>query len=147
MSINRKSVLMQSSTGSTMSLTTSNVEGDSYYGYSDGIHTIAISYNSFKGRVSVQGTLALTPTDADFFDIQIQGGLTAAAGGYKQFPISGTDGFTGVEAYTITGNFTYLRVKVDRSYLQISQISLQLLWYRIISTLHTWSALHYSFKP
>ena len=93
-----------------MSLTTSNVEGDSYYGYSDGIHTIAISFNSFKGRVSVQGTLALTPTDADFFDIQIQGG-------YKQFPISGTDGFTGVEAYTITGNFTYLRVKVDRSYL------------------------------
>ena len=117
MSINRKSVLMQSSTGSTMSLTTSNEEGDSYYGYSDGIHTIAISYNSFKGRVSVQGTLALTPTDADFFDIQIQGGLTAAAGGYKQFPTSGTDGFTGVEAYTITGNFTYLRVKVDRSYL------------------------------
>ncbi len=108
---------MQSATGSTMNVTTSNIEGDSYYGYSDGIHTIAISYNSFKGRVHVQGTLALTPTDADFFDIQVSGGLTPAGGGYKQFPTSGTAGFTGVEAYTITGNFTYLRVKMDRSHL------------------------------
>ena len=45
--------------------------------------------DSFKGRVSVQGIRHYTP-DADF-DIQIQGGLTAAAGGYKQFP-PGTDG-------------------------------------------------------
>ena len=44
-----------------MSLTTSNVEGDSYYGYSDGIPHLAISVNPFKGRVSVQGNSALTP--------------------------------------------------------------------------------------
>ena len=49
-----------------MSLTTSNVEGDSYYGYPDGIPHLAISVHPFKGRVSVQGTLALTTPDADF---------------------------------------------------------------------------------
>lgn len=108
---------MNSSTGSTMNLTTDKVEGDSYYGYTDGLHTIAVSYNAYKGRVYIQGTLALEPTDSDYFDIQVQGGLPASQGGYKQFPISGTDGFTGVEAYTIEGNFTYLRVKMDRSYL------------------------------
>ena len=123
MTINRKSILMQSSTGSTLNVTTDKVEGDSFYGYTDGIQTIAISYNAFKGRVSVQGSLALTPTESDWFDIQISGGFNAAGGGYKQFPISGTTGFTGVEAYTIQGNFTYLRVKVDRSYLGSTYIS------------------------
>jgi len=108
---------MNSSTGSTMNLTTDKVEGDSYYGYTDGIHTIAVSYNAYKGRLFIQGTLALEPTDADYFNIQVQGGLPASQGGYKQFPVSGTDGFTGVEAYTVEGNFTYLRVKMDRSYL------------------------------
>lgn len=108
---------MNSSTGSTMNLTTNKVEGDSYYGYTDGLHTIAVSYNAYKGRIKIQGTLALEPTDSDYFDIQVQGGLPASQGGYKQFPVSGTDGFSGVEAYTIEGNFTYLRVKMDRSYL------------------------------
>ena len=117
MTINRKSILVQSSTGSTMNVTTDKVEGDSYYGYSDGTHTFAVSYTAFKGRVSIQGTLSLDPTDADYFDIQVQGGLPANQGGYKQFPITGTDGFTGVEAYTVNGNFTYLRVKMDRSHL------------------------------
>ena len=117
MTINRKSVLVQGSTGTNMNLTTSNVEGDSYYGYSDGMHTIAIQYAAFKGRVTIEATLALTPTDADFFPIQVPGGLPAASGGYKTFPTSGTTGFTGTEAYNIEGNFTYLRVKMDRSYV------------------------------
>jgi hypothetical protein len=117
MAINRKSILVQSSTGSTMNLTTDNVEGDSYYGYSDGLHTFAVSYNAFKGRIFIQGTLSLTPTDTDWFNIRIPGGVGINDGGYKQFPTSGTDGFSGVEAYNITGNFTYLRVKMDRSYL------------------------------
>jgi hypothetical protein len=117
MTINRKSILMQSSTGSTLNVTTDKVEADSYYGYTDGLQTIAISYNAFKGRITVQGSLALTPTDNDWFDIQVSGGLNAAGGGYKQFPTTGTAGFTGVEAYTIQGNFTYLRVKMDRSHL------------------------------
>ena len=117
MTINRKSILVQGSTASNMNLTTDKVEGDSYYGYSDGMHTIAIHYAAFKGRVTVEATLALTPTDADFFAVQIPGGLSVNAGGYKTFPISGTTGFTGTEAYNIQGNFTYIRVKMDRSYL------------------------------
>lgn len=100
-----------------MNVTTDKVEGDSYYGYTDGIQTFAVSYTDFKGRVRIQGTLSLEPTDSDWFDIQIQGGLPASQGGYKQFPVTGTDGFTGIEAYTVQGNFTYLRVKLDRSYL------------------------------
>ena len=50
MTINRKSILMQSSTGSTLNVTTDKVEGDSFYGYTDGIQTIAISYNASKAE-------------------------------------------------------------------------------------------------
>mgnify|MGYP003641382217 CR=1 FL=1 len=107
MTINRKSILVQSSTGSSMNVTTDKVEGDGYYGYSDGTHTLAVAFSAFKGRVSVQGTLSLTPTETDWFSIQIQAGL----------PVSGTAGYTGVEAYTVVGNFTYLRVVIDRSHL------------------------------
>jgi len=117
MPINRKSVLVQSGTGSNMNLTTDKVEGDSYYGYSDGLHTISISYNAFKGRIYFEGTLSLEPTEADWFNVQVFGGVSAASGGYKQFPATGTAGKDGVEAYNVTGNFTYLRVKMDRSYL------------------------------
>lgn len=117
MTINRKSVLVQSSTGTTMNVTTDKVEADGYYGYSDGLHTIAISYNAFKGRIYMQGTLSLEPTESDWFNIHIQGGLVPSGGGYKQFPRTGTDGFSGIEAYTVEGNFTYLRVDIDRSYL------------------------------
>ena len=117
MTIERKSILVQSSTGSELNITTDKVEGDGYYGYSDGIHTFAISYNAFKGRIYVQGTLSLDPVDADWFNLQVPGGRTPTQGGYKEFPTSGTDGFSGVEAYTIEGNFTYLRVIIDRSYL------------------------------
>ena len=105
MTIERKSILVQSSTGSEMHITTDKVEGDGYYGYSDGIHTF------------VQGSLSLDPTENDWFNLQVPGGRTPEQGGYKQFPVVGTDGFTGVEAYTIEGNFTYLRVVIDRSTL------------------------------
>ena len=117
MTINRKSLLVQASTGSTMNLTTDKVEGDSYYGYSDGMHTIAIQYAAFKGRITIQGTLSLTPTDADYFPIQVAGGTSVSVGGFKTYPVSGSDGFTGTEAYNVQGNFTFLRVKIDRSYL------------------------------
>jgi hypothetical protein len=117
MPINRKSILVQSGTGSNTNLTTDKVEGDSYYGYSDGLHTISISYNAFKGRIYFEGTLSLDPTESDWFNIQVFGGVSAASGGYKQFPVTGTAGKDGVEAYNVTGNFTYLRVKMDRSYL------------------------------
>jgi hypothetical protein len=117
MAINRKSILVQSATGSTMNVTSSAVEGDSYYGYSDGLHTLAVKYNGFKGRVYVQGTLSLTPTEADWFNVQVPGGVSINEGGYKQFPQTGTDGFTGMEGYNIVGNFAWIRLKFDRAHL------------------------------
>lgn len=106
-----------SSTGTQMNITSNSLEGDSFYGYTDGFHTIAVQYQNFQGRVFIEATLSLEPTESDWFPVGITGGVSITQGGYKQFPSSGTDGVTVTEAYTFRGNFTYIRFRVDRSYL------------------------------
>lgn len=45
-------------------------KGDGYFGSSDGLHTVAYTVNeNFIGEVKLQGTLAVDPTDTDWFDI------------------------------------------------------------------------------
>ena len=69
MPINRRSINMMESTGTTMNKYSTEVKGDAYYGYSDGYHTVQVIYNQFVGRLRVQATLSLNPTDSDYFDI------------------------------------------------------------------------------
>lgn len=85
------------------------VPGDSYYGYTDGVHTVAIYGNSLSGRISIQGTLATTPTEADWFDILLQG-----------LPYKDYTTFTGVEGFTFVANLVYLRAKLSRTALGIT---------------------------
>lgn len=101
-----------------------SVKADSYYGYTDGFHTIQAVFDNFVGRFRIQATLALDPTEADWFDlnrdISTYGSITDQAGawnaaGYVQF--NANDPATGSQAYSFTGNFTHLRVQMDRSYI------------------------------
>ena len=69
MPINRRSINMLESTGTTMNQYSTEVKGDAYYGYSDGFHTIQVIYNQFIGRLRIQATLDLTPETTDWFDI------------------------------------------------------------------------------
>ena len=85
------------------------VPGDSYYGYTDGVHTVAVYGDNLSGRVSIQGTLATTPTEADWFDILLQG-----------LPYKDYTAFTGVEGFTFVANLVYLRAKLSRTALGIT---------------------------
>jgi len=91
MSINRRSVTILSATGTEMNKYSTVVKGDSYYGYTDGFHTIQV--------------------------------------------INANDPAAGSEAYSFSGNFTFIRVYMDReqvgdgttydpSYGQISRVIL-----------------------
>lgn len=100
----RYSVEILGNTGSEMNKTGEKVKADSYYGYTDGIHTVSVNYTAFRGTLKLQGTLTLNPTEADWFTIRE---ITK--------PVSGTTGVTLSEAYTFTGNYVYLRVIMDRS--------------------------------
>ena len=55
---------------STAATVSEKVKADGYYGNSDGLHTVAyICSSDFVGTIKMQGSLATTPTEDDFFDI------------------------------------------------------------------------------
>lgn len=84
---------------------TAKYQGDGYYSQVDGVHTVAYhvsagsntAANNFNGSIKMQGSLATTPTEDDWFDIS---GTTFAA-----------DTSTSVAAYNFTGNFVWVRAK------------------------------------
>ena len=74
------------------------VKGDGYYSQPDGVHTVAYQVNStMTGSIKMQGSLATTPTEDDFFDIT---GTTFTA-----------DQSTLIFTANFTGNFVWVRAK------------------------------------
>ena len=117
MPINRRSVTIMSATGTDMNKYSETVKGDSYYGFTDGLHTIQVTYNQFVGRLRIQCTLSLTPTDTDWFDIvpTTTSGSSWNPAGYIQFNANNPADFS--EAYTFQGNFTFIRIYMDREHV------------------------------
>ena len=122
MPINRRSVTVLNATGTEMNKYSDNVKGDSYYGYTDGIHTMQVMYNDFVGRFHIQATLAVDPADADWFDVIVSAdeGLHAGStawndAGYVQFNADAPANKS--EAYTFKGNYTWIRAYMDRTYI------------------------------
>ena len=74
------------------------VKGDGYYSKPDGVHTVAYQVNStMTGSIKMQGSLATTPSEDDFFDIT---GTTFTA-----------DQSTLISTANFTGNFVWIRAK------------------------------------
>jgi hypothetical protein len=117
MPINRRSTVIMDATGTNMNAFSTETKADSYYGYTDGLHTLQVTYDQFVGRLRVQATLSLNPTATDWFDIL----PTATAGrsfnpaGFVQF--NANDPADRSEAYTFQGNFTFIRVYMDRAHV------------------------------
>ena len=85
----------------TTAVTGGDTPGDSFYGFTDGLHTVAIYPNNFLGQVEIQATLAETPGNSDWFNITLKNGNFATYNNQST-----------VDAYTFTGNFLYLRAVV-----------------------------------
>jgi|SRR6056300_1741886 len=117
MAANRRSVTIMGATGTEMNKYSDSVKGDSYYGYTDGLHTIQVTYNEFVGRLRIQATLSLDPVNEDWFDIipEITSGKRFNPAGYIQWNANAPA--TKSEAYTFTGNYTYIRVYLDREHV------------------------------
>ena len=89
---------------------TDKAKGDGYFSQPDGVHTVAYqvvnlgdSTDDFLGTVKMQGTLATTPTEDDWFDIT---GTTLTS-----------DQSTTIASYNFTGNFVWVRAKVETTNL------------------------------
>ena len=75
-------------------------KGDGYYSQPDGVHTVAYQVNStMTGSIKMQGSLATTPTEDDWFDIA---GSTFTA-----------DQSTLISTANFTGNFVWVRAKAS----------------------------------
>ena len=73
-------------------------KGDGYYSQVDGVHTVAYKVTaSLTGSIKMQGTLASSPSEEDWFDIS---GTTFT-----------TDQSTLIGSYNFTGNYVYIRAK------------------------------------
>ncbi len=73
-------------------------KGDGYFSQPDGVHTVAYQVNAtMTGSIKMQGSLATTPTEDDFFDIA---GTTFTA-----------DQSTLISTANFTGNFVWVRAK------------------------------------
>jgi hypothetical protein len=97
-------VVAEASDGSTDTVltysgfVTDKYKGDGYYSQADGIHTVAYHVNTTcTGAIKMQGSLATTPTEDDWFDIT---GTTFT-----------TDLSTTINSVNFTGNFVWVRAK------------------------------------
>lgn len=119
----RKSVLMMTNTRPNHSLVGEAIRADSYFGHTDGIHTVQVVVNNFTGSFGIQGTLATEPVEADWFDINLNANQNvSSASPLISFPVNpaslqggGPDGDTATLAFTFVGNFVFLRAILDRS--------------------------------
>lgn len=117
MPLNRKYAVLMSGSGSEMSKFSTEVRGDSYYGYTDGLHTFQITYEQFVGRLRIQASLIVEPGDNDWFDIVPQSttGKAFNTAGFVQF--NSDDPADKSEAYTFRGNFAWVRAYMDRTHI------------------------------
>jgi hypothetical protein len=77
---------------------TDKYQGDGYYSQADGVHTVAYHVlSTLTGSVKMQGSLATTPTESDWFDIAD-----------TTFT---TDQSTTIFSANFTGNFVWVRAK------------------------------------
>ena len=84
---------------------TDKTKGDGYFSQPDGVHTVAYqvvnlgdSTDDFIGTIKMQGSLATTPTEDDYFDIS---GTTSTS-----------DQSTTIASFNFTGNFVWVRAKI-----------------------------------
>ena len=109
-------VILTDSTGQ-LNVTGAAFKAAGYFGYTTGVTTIAYNLNDFTGRVYLEGSLASTPTESDWFTIDMGATLP-----YVQYPVdpfnpSGTTGDTGIFSFTFQSNIVWIRMRLDRTYL------------------------------
>jgi len=92
---------------SELSYTSDAVKGDGYYGFADGLQTMSFHVSNFTGRIYLEATLMETPESGDWFLIDLD-----QENPYLEFTEQTT-----TQGTTFQGNFVYLRVRIDRDYL------------------------------
>jgi hypothetical protein len=118
--MSKTSIQMLPNTSGQVNFVGDPLRADGWYGFTDGLHTIAIYIVNFTGHLVIEASLADRPTDDDWFPIQFDNQ------DYMQFPKNPLrptgergSGDSGTIGLNIIGNYTWLRARVDRNYFGI----------------------------
>ena len=90
----------------TETITGDAYKGDGYYGRSDGFHTVQYDVAGLLGTIIMQGTLATTPVEGDWFDITSTEHTSIAN---DSSSVTSDGGFI----YNFTGNYVWVRAYVS----------------------------------
>ena len=83
------------------------LKGDGYYNGSDGFHTVTYTVSSnFVGTLAMQASLATNPVEGDWFDISNSTVVHSS--------IAGIPATTTTNCVNFTGNFVWVRAKVNK---------------------------------
>jgi hypothetical protein len=122
---NNSKIILSNSTfdGSTTTVAGEKFQADGYYGRADGFHTVQVSLNNFSGSVSVQGTLAVNPTESDWFNIVLTASSSVAGTVDTTGAISsgGTIALSTIDytsstinsTYNFSGNYVWVRAVIS----------------------------------
>ena len=127
------STLMLSDTGVSWNIESTPVKAAGFYGKTPPLHTVSFSLNNFVGRFYILATLENTVKEADdnngWFPIILDHVNSTS---YIEFPLEkdklkpslGLYGYQTTETFcqTFVGNFTFIKVQLQRDYLKNSAI-------------------------
>ena len=89
-------------TGDAYDVTGNSVQAAGYILGSQDLQTLTYNFSEVTGNLIIQGTLASTPTDSDWFRVY------KTTANYSSNVKSNTNTYT-----NIVGNFTYMRAKIE----------------------------------
>lgn len=115
-----ETVKMMGNSQEIANLTGEACKADGWHGHVRGLHTVVIQVVNFTGRISIEASLELNPTDADWFPIKL-----SDEANYIQFPINpmkptgdyDSGGDTSTVGVSFKINALWLRAKLDRTYI------------------------------
>ena len=89
---------------STVVFVSEKTKGNGYYGASNGLHTVMYAASSsFVGTITMQATLASSPTDTDWFNIPDSVLAVNSNDNHTESPVT---------IYNFTGNFVWVRGQI-----------------------------------
>lgn len=116
--MSRISTTILTDTAGVLNVTGNKFRGDGWFGFTDGLHTVAWYLSSFLGDIIIEASLVTDPQPTDWFAVDLIGD----GKGFIRFDSNSLDS-SDTKSYNFTGNYVWIRGRVDRVAFNISGAS------------------------
>jgi hypothetical protein len=108
--MSRQSIVLLKNPGPVVVFQGEPVRVDSWYtDVSAHQHTLSIATSHCRGRLTIEASVKLTPSNSDWFPIKLGDQL------FIDYPRNGLHSETSTIAFSFTGRFIWMRARIDRS--------------------------------